>query len=337
MDFFLGVDAGGTKTRAVLADATGAVRGVGEAGAGNWQAVGAGAAGEAVALAVTRALEQAAGSGEQGAGPVGAGEVRGSFFALAGVRSEAERAVMRAEIAKLGLGGVIDIGGDLAAAHAGALGGGPGVVVIAGTGSAAWGKNAAGGSAQAGGWGWLTDDKGGGYWLALRGLSAACEAEDGRGAATDLGARAAVFFGVAGLREILRELHAGKRDRAAVAGFAREVRAAADAGDDVAGACVKVAGAELLRLAEAVRERLTGGERASGEESREWFNFPLAVTGGLGMGEVIAEEAWSVGFRPVEPWGEPVLGAVLLAARAGGVELDVAARARLLAGWKPRA
>ena len=43
------------------------------------------------------------------------------------------------------------------------------------------------------------------------------------------------------------------------------------------------------------------------------------------MGEVIAEEAFSVGFQPVKPWGEPVLGAVLLAARLGGAELDVAA------------
>jgi N-acetylglucosamine kinase-like BadF-type ATPase len=79
------------------------------------------------------------------------------------------------------------------------------VVVIAGTGSAAWGRNTAGESWQAGGWGWLTDDKGGGYWLALRGLAAACEAADGRGMATELGVRAESFFGAGGLRELLRE------------------------------------------------------------------------------------------------------------------------------------
>lgn len=321
MALFLGVDAGGTRTRAVLADATGSVLGVGAAGTGNWQAVGAVAAGAAIADATTCALAQAG---------VAAGAVSGAFFGLAGVRTEAERAVMRAEIARLGLGGPFDLAGDLAAAHAGALAGGAGVVVIAGTGSAAWGKNAAGESWQAGGWGWLVDDKGGAYWLALRGLSAACEAADGRGdEPTELGARAAAFFGAQGLREILRELHAGKRDRAAVAGFAREVRAAADAGDGVARACVKEAGAELLRLAEAVRTRLTR------ENELETRDFPLAVTGGLGMGEAIADAAFRAGFRPVEPWGEPVLGAVLLAARVGGAELDAAARTRLLATWKP--
>ncbi len=362
MDLFLGVDAGGTKTRAVVADATGAVCGVGEAGTGNWQAVGAEAAGVEVRKAVARAL---AAAGVVAVERGGVKRVRGSFFGLAGVRTAAERAVMAAEVVKLELGGVVELAGDLAAAHAGALEGGPGVVVIAGTGSAAWGKNAAGETAQAGGWGWLVDDKGGGYWLALRGLAAACEAEDGRGAATGLGARAVAFFlgggageggvteggkgeggvtegGAAGcgdpalqrgVREVLRELHAGRRDRAAVAGFAREVRAAAEAGDEVARGLIAEAAAELLRLAEAVRARVAPDPDAA---PGEWFNFPLAVTGGLEMGPAIANEAWSRCFKPVEPWGEPVLGAVLLAARAGGAELDAAARARLLAGWKTR-
>lgn len=326
MGFFIGVDAGGTRTRALLADGTGAVRGAGEAGPGNFQAIGAAAAGEAIMAAVGAAL---AGAG------VAAEAVRGSFFGLAGVRTEAERAVMRAEISSLGLGGAVELGSDLEAAHAGALEGGPGVVVIAGTGSAAWGRNKAGETWQAGGWGWLVDDKGGGYWLALQGLAAAVEGADGRGAATELGSRAAAYFlgaeaeGKAGLREVLRELHAGKRDRAAVAGFAREVRAAAVAGDAVAEGLVRAAGEELLRLAKAVRDRLTEADQM------EAWNFPLAVAGGLGMGPVIAEEAWSVGFAPVEPWGEPVLGAVLRAARAGGAELDATARARLLEGWKP--
>lgn len=322
MDFYLGVDAGGTKTRAVLADAFGRLCAVGKAGPGNWQAIGAPAAGQAI----SRAVEQALAATE---GEVAREALRGSFFALAGVRVAEERAVMAAEVAKLRLPGAVELGGDLTAAHAGALAGGPGVVVIAGTGSAAWGVNAAGESWQAGGWGWLVDDQGGAYWLALRGLAAACEAEDGRGPVTQLGARAAAYFGASGLREVLRDLHSGRRDRAAVAGFAREVRAAADATDLVACGLVEAAGAELLRLAEAVRARLSPAD--GGRPGRA---FPFAVTGGLGMGAVVRERALAAGFKPVEPWGEPVLGALLLAARAGGAELDAAARVRLLAGWK---
>jgi N-acetylglucosamine kinase-like BadF-type ATPase len=317
MEIFLGVDAGGTGTRALLVDASGVVRGAGSGGPGNWQAVGVEAAGAAVVHAVAGAL---------GVAGLGARAVAGAFFGLAGVRTDEERALWAGPLGRLGLGGPVGIGGDLVIAHAGALAGGVGVVVIAGTGSAAWGRDAAGGVAQAGGWGWLVDDQGGGYWLALRGLAAAAEAEDGRGPATSLGARAAAWFGLPGLREILRELHAGRRDRAAVAGFAREVRAAAEAGDAVAAGLVCAAGAELLRLAEAVRGRLAPDATGLG--------LPLAVVGGLGLGPVIAEEARRRGFRPVEPWGEPVLGAVLLGARAAGVELDAGARARLLAGWK---
>ncbi|POH72039.1 N-acetylglucosamine kinase [Arthrobacter glacialis] len=40
-----------------------------------------------------------------------------------------------------------------------------GIAVIAGTGSAAWGVNAAGEQARAGGWGYLLGDEGSGYWL----------------------------------------------------------------------------------------------------------------------------------------------------------------------------
>ena len=316
MDLFLGVDAGGTKTRAVVADATGRVCGAGEAGTGNWQAVGAAAAGAAICAAVDQALAKAG---------AGAAAVRGSFFGLAGVRTQEERSLVLSELRRLGLGGISEIGGDLEVAHAGALAGGIGVVVIAGTGSAAWGKNARGEVAQAGGWGWLVDDAGGGYWLALRGLRAACEAEDGRGGRTELGARAREYFSAIGLREILRELHAGGRDRAAVAGYAREVRVAARAGDEAAGHCVRAAGAELLRMAEAVRTRLA--------PDLAGVDFPLAVTGSLGMGEVIADDAFRQGFLPVAAWAEPVLGAVVLAARLGGQDWGAEERARLkLAG-----
>lgn len=319
MDFFLGVDAGGTRTRAVVADAAGSWRGAGSAGTGNWQAIGAGAAGAAIRAAVGQALGEA---------KIEGAAVRGSFFGLAGVRTDAERAVMRAELAPLGLGGNTGVGGDLEAAHAGALAGGPGVVVIAGTGSAAWGRNASGESWQAGGWGWLTDDKGGGYWLAVRGLAAVCEAADGRGLATALGERAEVFFET-GLRELLRDLHAGRRDRAAVAGFAREVCATAEAGDPVAEVLLGEAANELVRLAEAVRARVW--------RTKEVDGIPLSVVGGLDLSGRVGRVALDRGFEPTKAWGAPVLGSVLRAAEIGGARLDVTAQSALLQAWKLRA
>lgn len=321
MDLFLGVDAGGTGTRAILVDAAGAVHGRGTGGPGNWQAIGVANAGATLRSTITAAL---------GSAGVEAGAVRGSFLALAGVRTDADRALIAAELAPLQLGGTVRLGGDLEAAHAGAHAGGPGVVVIAGTGSAAWGRDAHGRTVSAGGWGWLVDDCGGAYWLALRALSAACEAVDGRGPATTLGTRAAAFFDAADLRELLTGLHAGRRDRAGIAAFAREVRAAADSGDAVALALIGEAVNELLRLARAVRDRLP--EYASASAAAP---CPLAIVGGLGLGSIIAAPARAAGFAPVEPWGEPVLGAALLAAEAAGAKLDATVRNALLHAWKP--
>jgi hypothetical protein len=62
----------------------------------------------------------------------------------------------------------------------------------------------------------------------------------------------------------------------------------------------------------------------------------LAVTGGLGLGGELVEGARREGFVPVEPWGDPVLGAVLRAAQSAGVVLDAAARVALLAAWNNR-
>lgn len=319
MNLFLGVDAGGTGTRAILVDAAGNIHGRGTGGPGNWQAIGAATAGATLRSAINAAL---------GSAGVEAGGVRGSFLALAGMRTETDRALIAAELAPLRLGHTAQLGGDLEAAHAGAHAGAPGIIVIAGTGSAAWGRDRHGRTASAGGWGWLVDDRGGAYWLALRALSSACEAADGRGPATTLGARAAAFFDAADLREILTGMHTGRRDRAGIAAFAREVRAAADSGDTVALALINDAVDELLRLARAVRDRLP-------EYAASPTPCPLAIVGGLGLGAIIAAPARAAGFTPVEPWGEPVLGAALLAAETAGAKLDATARNALLHAWKP--
>jgi N-acetylglucosamine kinase-like BadF-type ATPase len=317
MATYLGVDAGGTRTRAVIIDSSGSLLGSATSGPANWQAIGAPAAGLAVSTAITQALAAAG---------LSSAALSASCLGLAGVRTDDERALLAAELAPLALSGPITVTGDLEIAHAGALAARPGIVVISGTGSAAWGRDVHGTTARAGGWGWLTDDKGGGYALAVSALTAACEAEDGRGPATALHALALAFFQQPDLRALLRELHAGRRDRAAIAAFAREVRAAARSGDAVATTLETASARELLRLAEAVRTKLSPSLTVS-----------LAITGGLGLGELLAPLASARGFTPVAPWGEPVLGAVLLAARALGTELDPAAQTRLLAAWTPTA
>lgn len=315
--FWLGVDAGGTSTRAVLATLDGRAVGRGEAGPGNPQVLGEERAAAAWSAAIRHALA--------GRAPA---LVRGLALGIAGVRSpeEAERArrrlVERNEIR------TVRVTGDLEIAHAAALGGTAGTVVIAGTGSAALASDGQGRNARSGGWGWLADDAGGGYWLARRALAAACAGADGRGPSTNLGEQAAAFYQAPDLRAALAELQGPGHDRARVAAFAREVLAAAKAGDLAAKQCRAEAVEALLSLAKAARAGL-----AQKTGSPDAADHPLVLVGGLPLEPWLAERARAEGFSPRAAWGPPVLGAVVLAAQAGGGTLDAQAKTRLLATW----
>lgn len=110
---------------------------------------------------------------------------------------------------------------DAPAAHAGALSGGPGVIVIAGTGSVVYARNDSGNDATLGGWGYLFGDEGGAFWIAREALAAGMRAEDAGDASFDEQRRAMrEFFGSASLRAIARAFYTGELSRQRVAAFA---------------------------------------------------------------------------------------------------------------------
>jgi glucosamine kinase len=76
------------------------------------------------------------------------------------------------------VGGEIEIIGDVEIAFEDAFGTGPGVIVIAGTGSIAWGCNASGETARAGGWGHAISDEGSGHWIGVEAVRAALREHD---------------------------------------------------------------------------------------------------------------------------------------------------------------
>ena len=78
---------------------------------------------------------------------------------------------------------VLVVNDALVALEAGA-GDGPGIVLIAGTGSICYGRNEEGQAARAGGWGYMLGDEGSGWWIGRRALSAVMRQFDGRGPAT---------------------------------------------------------------------------------------------------------------------------------------------------------
>lgn len=121
---------------------------------------------------------------------------------------------------------------DAVTSHAGALGGGPGVVLAAGTGAVAITFDDEDALVQVDGWGQMLGDEGSGWWIGREGLMAACRDLDGRGPRTRLRAEAERTF--ADLRELPRRLGDATAAIPVLASFAPVVLAGAERGDEVA-------------------------------------------------------------------------------------------------------
>lgn len=251
-DLVLGVDGGGTKTRAVVVDARGNVLGEGMAGPSNPLRVGVGQAVGAIREAVDRACASAR---------VRRGQIVAAEFGLAGARRADLRERMREELKSLSVG-ALEVVTDADIALYGATDGEPGLVIIAGTGSICCGVNARGRRACAGGWGPIAGDEGSGSWIARRGLQAAARAADGRGAKTPLVEAACEYFNVSRPGDLATAVYAPSVTNYHLAGFARNVIEAAKRRDGVAREIVAEAGRELGEAAAAVIANLKLGRES---------------------------------------------------------------------------
>jgi N-acetylglucosamine kinase-like BadF-type ATPase len=157
MKYMLGVDGGGTRTRAVVIDEFANVQGLGYSGSSNYDDVGAQQAQWHLHAAIRQACAPISGPGRLSA----------AYLGIAGVVVNRDRLLVREMLQGLGLAddASVTIDHDCGTALAGAIGEGPGVVVIAGTGSSCYGRNESGETWLCGGWGYLLDDLGSSYFL----------------------------------------------------------------------------------------------------------------------------------------------------------------------------
>lgn len=310
MPWVLGVDGGGTKTIAHIANEKGRVLGRGEAGPANYHTAGLANASEAIFHAVNSALDDA--------GLVGQA-LTAACFALAGVDRPTDRQVMSGVIARIGLTCPVHLDHDATAALAGATGGLPGVVVIAGTGSIAYGEDSDGHRARSGGYGPLLGDEGSGYDIGRKALIAALRAEDGRSPATLLTERIRQRFMLEKMTDLINLVYGNPAplQRPEIAGLSAMVVEAARDGDAMAKEILRVAGRELGLLAAAVLQQLTFAE-----------DQPVLVAGSGGVfaaGNILALPMQQVirSARPevqiMQPRHTPAYGAVLLALRSLGI------------------
>ncbi|MCK4272898.1 ATPase [bacterium] len=306
MDYVVAVDGGGTKTVGLLVDLTGRVLARGSVGPTNYQIVGS--------AGIQREIPKLVRQLFAGANIPG-GELAGIALGLAGVGrpGEPERVAVLVKGLKIAREVVVDH--DAMIALVGALGDQPGLIVIAGTGSIALGRNAAGRRARAGGWGYMLGDEGSGFFIARRALIAVLKAHDGRGRETALQEKILNRLHLTGPEQIIPLVYGRPMSHNEMATLAPLVFDAARDGDPLAAQILDLAGRELGLMAGAVIRRLgMGGEKVS-----------IGLVGSLFKDKELLVESMRAALgegTPVEfvmPRLEPVGGATILALKMAGV------------------
>jgi N-acetylmuramic acid 6-phosphate etherase len=303
---YLGIDGGGTSTVALLATASPGtsrgsytVLGRGKSGPSNRQTVGT----ERALASLDEAVRAAFASANLSRVPVAS-----ACLGLAGADRLDDQAVIREWAERIRLADRVEITNDAAILLAAGTPAGFGLVLIAGTGSIAFGRRSDGRHERAGGWGHLLGDEGSAYAIAMSAFQVVARAADRRGPATRLTERFLTHFGLRQPQELIAVVYRSGRRREDFAALAPLVVELAE-NDAVAAQLVEIGANELALAGQAVTQRLG------------WSGpIPVALSGGLLLGsegyrQKVLEALRSHGVQaePVQLVEEPAEGAIRLA------------------------
>lgn len=308
MTCVLGIDAGGTKTVGLLADAEGRIVASARGDGANLRTAGE--------LGVEKVLHTVMDEllGRRDIVPAAI------CLGIAGVDREADGRIMRGIMRRIALKTRTLIVNDALVALVAGVGDGAGVVLISGTGSIAYGRDERDRAARAGGWGHVLGDEGSGYWIGRRALAATVRGADGRGHAGALALRVLDHLGVSAVADLVPLVYDRGIPLPEVAALCAVVDAARADGDPEAVAILREAADELMVAARSVVRRL--------DLQRERFPFVLAGGAFRGapwladeVGRRLTELAPLASILRLET--EPALGAVhlALAEARGGARL----------------
>ena len=277
MAYYLGIDGGGTKTRCVLADET-MVLATAMYGGSNIVRLGETQARETLHTAVRQVCATA---------NLSPAQISAVCIGAAGADRPEIVAKIRAILVELISETApetalpkIEVVGDMTIALEAACGAGPGVIAIAGTGSIAYGRDATGHTARAGGWGFAVSDEGSGHWIGRRAISAILSAHD-QGLETALSAMVLQAWKLNTLDELVQQANSTPPPD-----FPRLfpiVLRAADEDDSVARSLLTDAGAKLGSLAAIVVHRLAHNTPAAmlTGSMLPVATLPVAMTGSV--------------------------------------------------------
>lgn len=278
MSVILGIDGGGTRTRATVANGEKTL-GFAESGSIKRLRVGAEAAEENLRAVLKEVYAQAG--------------VKGVQAASCGVASASMPGITEWITAVFDDFGVerSEVVGDEVIALDAAFRGGPGILQIAGTGSNTIGRAPDGSRECAGGWSSRLGDEGSGYWIGLNSVRRALIAYD-REQPTRVLEKVGEIWGTPKLEDLvnLGDSTPGP-DFAALAPAINEL---AEGGDPVAVGVLRQAAADLVDFILLVREKLKRKHRIAGE-------VPVAWTGGVIEKMTMVREAFFAGLREAAP------------------------------------
>lgn len=262
MKWLIGIDGGGTKTVGCASMLTGGILGRVEKGPSNYHTTGL-ASFKAVIARIIDELVVNCGLAKADLAVVSLG--------LAGVDRWRDREIVMAALAELGLECPYVVSSDAKAALVAGVGKAEGIVLIAGTGSVAYGINERQEVIRAGGWGHLASDEGSGYAIGRKALLRGIKASEERDKDTVLVAKIITYFGLRDWDELIGFINSPATTKADVASLAQVTVEAARAGDIVASEILQEAADELAGLVESVIVR--GFSRAA--------PVPVCIYGGI--------------------------------------------------------
>jgi glucosamine kinase len=277
MAYYLGIDGGGTKTRCVLGDEM-TVLATAMSGGSNIVRLGETQAREALHTVIRQVCATA---------NLSPAQISAVCIGAAGADRPEIVAKIRAILVELISETApetalpkIEVVGDMTIALEAACGAGPGVIAIAGTGSIAYGRDATGHTARAGGWGFAVSDEGSGHWIGRRAISAILSAHD-QGLETTLSAMVLQAWKLNTLDELVQQANSTPPPD-----FPRLfpiVLRAADEDDSVARSLLTDAGAKLGSLAAIVVHRLAHNTPAAmlTGSMLPVATLPVAMTGSV--------------------------------------------------------
>jgi N-acetylglucosamine kinase-like BadF-type ATPase len=306
--YALGIDGGGSRTRALLCDTHGQIIGKGLSGGTNPRTSSTGE----LNVHLQEAVEQATRS-------IDCSKILAAHFGIAGAGDARTRAKIQG-IAKelLSEQTTRTIGHDLEIALVGGLESNPGIVLVAGTGSACYGRTFDGRSAKCGDWGDLVDDVGSGSWIGLRALQVCVRQADGRLPESPLKQAVMDFLKIEHMGAFKTRIHNSGLSRSERAQVAPIILDLANKGDEVSLAIV-AEGVDALSSCVFITSRQLGIKSptvllAGGLLQHTYFSNSLEAALNARIPNAII----------TQPILSPTAGAVLMALKAANCEISEA-------------